>query len=344
MSFSRLLIKWYKINHRDLPWRNTNDPYKIWISEIILQQTRVSQGLPYYLNFIKLFPTVTDLANAQETHVLKAWQGLGYYSRARNMHFTAKKIRDDFNSIFPNKYLDIRNLKGVGDYTAAAIASFSFHLPYAVLDGNVTRFLSRYFAIELPSDSSEGKKHFKKLSQELLYKNNPALYNQAIMEFGALQCVPKSVNCEICILKDSCKSYGTNLISLLPLKTKHVKKSRIFFNYLFINDNGYTYVEKRNEGIWMKMYQFPLIEGDISLENIQENKELNRLFGFKDFNITSISEQIVHKLTHKTILARFIKIKVDSFSHFGYKKVKLGDLQDFPVPRLIDRYIKSLEI
>jgi len=203
MIFSEEIINWYYLNKRDLPWRNTTNPYKIWISEVILQQTKVSQGLSYYIRFIEQFPTVTHLADASEDQVLKVWQGLGYYSRARNLHFSAKIIRDNFNSEFPSEYKLIRELKGVGDYTAAAISSFCFNLPYAVLDGNVSRVLTRYFAIETPIDSSKGKRTLKELSQKLLNLSNPSIYNQSIMEFGALMCTPKNPSC----LKDLSTSF-----------------------------------------------------------------------------------------------------------------------------------------
>ena len=343
MIFSATIIKWYHKNKRDLPWRNTKDPYRIWISEIILQQTKVSQGLPYYNRFIKNFPTITDLANASEDEVLNLWQGLGYYSRARNLHFTAKIIRDEYNSVFPSDFKSIKDLKGIGDYTAAAISSFCYKLPYAVLDGNVSRVLSRNFAIETPIDSSEGKKEFKKLSQELLDLDNPDTYNQAIMEFGALQCVPKSPNCEDCPLKESCQSYSTELVQILPLKSKSLKVIDRYFNYLIITSSENTFIHKRKEGIWKSLYQFQLIEGNLDFQALQKSKEWDKLFKGKDVVLNSSSLQIKHKLSHQLIHAVFYNLIVEDFSSDNLIKLKWENLDDYPLPRLIDKYLKSIK-
>ena len=218
MDFSIELLSWYKINKRDLPWRRTLDVYEIWISEIMLQQTKVAQMLPYYNRFLEEFPSILDLSLASEDKVLKLWEGLGYYSRARNLHYTAKQIVNNFNGVFPIEYHKILNLKGIGEYTASAICSFAFSEPYAVVDGNVIRLLSRYFGIETPFDTTEGKKIFKELADQLLIKENPAEYNQAIMEFGALQCTPKKPSCNDCVLKESCVSYLQNRTSYYPVK------------------------------------------------------------------------------------------------------------------------------
>ena len=220
--FAKRLIKWYNFNKRELPWRSTSDPYKIWLSEIILQQTQVNQGLSYYLKFVEEFQTVKDLAKAPADKVMKLWQGLGYYSRARNLHEAAKNIVNEHKGEFPKAYEDIRALKGVGDYTAAAIASIAYNLPYAVVDGNVYRVLSRIFGIETPIDSTSGKKEFNELANELLTKKNPADYNQAIMEFGALYCRPKNPDCTNCIFNDKCEAYRLNKINLLPVKSKNM--------------------------------------------------------------------------------------------------------------------------
>ncbi|MAR40238.1 MAG: A/G-specific adenine glycosylase [Flavobacteriales bacterium] len=343
MIFSTTIIKWYHKNKRDLPWRNTKDPYRIWISEIILQQTKVSQGLPYYNRFIKKFPTITELAKASEDEVLNLWQGLGYYSRARNLHVTAKLIRDEYDSVFPSDYKSIKNLKGIGDYTAAAISSFCYKLPYAVLDGNVSRVLSRYFAIETPIDVSEGQKVFKKLSQELLDLDNPDTYNQAIMEFGALQCVPKSPNCEDCPLHESCQSYSTELVQLLPLKSKSLKVIDRYFNYLIITSSDNTFIHKREEGIWKSLYQFPLIEGNLDFEVLQKSKEWDKLFKGKDVVLNSSSLQIKHKLSHQLIHAVFYSLRVEDFSSDNLIKLKWKNLDDYPLPRLIDKYLKSIK-
>lgn len=343
MIFSDEIIQWYKKNRRDLPWRNTVDPYKIWLSEIILQQTKVSQGLPYYNSFIDEFDTITDLANAKEDKILKLWQGLGYYSRAKNLHFTAKFIRDNYNSLFPSEYKEIRELKGVGDYTAAAISSFCYDLPYAVLDGNVSRLLSRYFAIETPIDSSEGKSLFKQKSQELLDIKSPAIYNQAIMEFGALQCVPKSPNCKRCVLKSTCKSYSTELVHLLPIKSKSLKVSNKYFNFLIIIEGENTFIEKRKKGIWNSLYQFPLIEGKYDSETIQGSDKWKEIFSDTKDSIDFVSFQIKHKLSHQLIHAFFYHIKSEGFINDDFIKINWDDINKYPLPRLIDKYLNSVK-
>src|SRR5690554_5706333 len=262
MTFSQKLISWYSEHKRELPWRNTKDPYKIWLSEVILQQTRVAQGLPYYENFINTFPTVFDLAKADEQQVLKIWQGLGYYSRARNLHHTAQYISENLNGIFPDNYKDLLKLKGVGSYTAAAIASFSNDEAVAVLDGNVYRVLSRYFGIETDISSSKAKKEFQELANEVLDQKQPSLFNQAIMEFGALQCVPKNPNCEVCVLNDSCFALKEKKVDKLPVKLKKTKVTQRFLNYLvFLDENKNSIINKRTQnGIWKNLYEFPLLE------------------------------------------------------------------------------------
>ena len=244
MNFSRSIIEWYGHNKRDLPWRNTKDAYKIWISEIILQQTRVEFGLKYYFKFLQKFPTIYALSDAKENEVLKVWEGLGYYSRARNLHFTSKFIVNNLNGKFPNTYLEILSLKGIGTYTAAAISSFAFKLPFAVLDGNVIRLLSRYFGIKVPFDTSKGKKLFQQLSQELLNENVPDLHNQAIMEFGALICKPKLPKCDICHFNNLCYAYNYNLVKKLPIKQKKIKIKKKYINYLIIENNNFCFIKK----------------------------------------------------------------------------------------------------
>lgn len=262
MNFHNLLIKWYLQNKRDLPWRNTTNPYHIWLSEIMLQQTRVAQGMPYFLSFTTAFPTVFDLANANEEQVLKLWQGLGYYSRARNLHKTAQYIATELNGIFPDNYKDLLQLKGVGEYTAAAIASFSYNEAVPVVDGNVFRVLSRYFDIETDIAQAYAKKEFAALAFELMPKDNPAIFNQAIMEFGALQCVPKSPNCQICVFSESCAALQKKKVDQLPVKSKKLKVRNRYFNYLMLSDaEEKTLIQKRTaKGIWHNLYEFPLIE------------------------------------------------------------------------------------
>ena len=343
MDFSDILSQWYAINKRDLPWRSTVNPYYIWLSEIILQQTRVDQGLPYYLKFIDAFPAVADLANADEDLVLKLWQGLGYYSRARNLQFSAKLILSEFGGNFPDNHADILKLKGVGSYTAAAISSFSFGLPFAVLDGNVIRVLSRVFGIQTPFDTTAGKKQFQKLAQELLDKKNPAEYNQAIMEFGALQCVPKSPKCNDCPIVNDCIAFNTNTVSLLPVKSKKLKVKNRFLHFLVVNKNNEVLIGKRNSGIWQGLYEFPFLEFD---ENLNEKSVLKSplwINFFKDSvkQISSISEEYIHKLSHQKIHAKFWEIDVNSFRSSDFKIVKCNELQKYPVSSLIEKYLNS---
>ena len=343
MDFSDILSQWYAINKRDLPWRSTVNPYYIWLSEIILQQTRVNQGLPYYLKFIDAFPAVADLANADEDLVLKLWQGLGYYSRARNLQFSAKLILSEFGGNFPDNYTDILKLKGVGSYTAAAISSFSFGLPFAVLDGNVTRVLSRVFGIQTPFDTSVGKKQFQKLAQELLDKKNPAEYNQAIMEFGALQCVPKSPKCNDCPIANDCIAFNTNTVSLLPIKSKKIKVKNRFLHFLVVNKNNEVLIGKRKIGIWQGLYEFPFLEFD---ENLNEKCVLKSSLWINFFmdsvkQISSISEVYIHKLSHQKIHAKFWEIDVNSFFSSDFKIVKFNELQKYPVSSLIEKYLNS---
>ena len=262
MNFHNILIKWYLQNKRDLPWRNTTNPYLIWLSEIMLQQTRVAQGMPYFFAFTKEFPTVFDLANAEEEKVLKLWQGLGYYSRARNLHKTAQYVANELNGVFPPVYKELLKLKGVGEYTAAAIASFSYNETVPVVDGNVFRVLSRYFDIESDIALPATKKEFTELAYELMPKDNPAIFNQAIMEFGALQCVPKNPDCSVCVFNESCMALQKKKVTVLPVKSKKLKVTNRFFNYLILEDVlGNTLIQKRTlKGIWHNLYEFPLLE------------------------------------------------------------------------------------
>ena len=340
--FSSEIIKWYSLHKRELPWRNTKDPYKIWLSEIILQQTQVKQGLPYYHKFIKTFPSVSELANADEEQVLKLWQGLGYYSRARNLHIAAKQIHQA--GFFPKEYKYIIMLKGVGEYTAAAIASFAFKLPYAVVDGNVFRLLSRLYGINTPIDTSKGKKVFSKIAQTLLNKEKPDTHNQAIMEFGSQMCKPKQPNCSICPLKDECVAYTNNTIHLLPIKKGKVKVKTFFFEYFFFERNGYTLVNKRaNDGIWQNMYEFPLITNE-ELKSVKEILTHNQFISWVkdvDFNIESISE-FKHILSHRKINARFWVIKCQNkLPKSCFKKIKIEKIDKLAVSRLIEKFIQA---
>lgn len=343
MEFSNSLIHWYLQNKRDLPWRNTTNPYLIWLSEIMLQQTRVAQGLPYFLAFTEAFPTVFDLAKADEEQVLKLWQGLGYYSRARNLHATAKYIAMELNGNFPENYKNLLQLKGVGEYTAAAIASFSYNEPVAVVDGNVFRVLSRYFNID--SDISDGKtkKEFQNLAQEVLPLDNPALFNQAIMEFGALQCVPKNPNCEDCIFSSSCGALQKKRVAKLPVKSKKTKVSNKFFNYLVLKDVTGNFVVKKREGkgIWENLYEFPLIETEELVSELDFMNQLAEMdfFDQKPNEIFVLHPQIIqHKLSHQNLYIRFFQLNFD---------VKLPDskllteIEKLPFPIVIHNFMAS---
>lgn len=342
MRFSIDLIEWYKKNKRDLPWRKTNDPYTIWLSEIILQQTRVDQGLSYYYKFIENYPTVNDLAKAPEDEVLKHWQGLGYYSRARNLHFTAKLITNQYKGKFPDNYKSILALKGVGEYTAAAISSFSYNQPYPVIDGNVYRVLSRVFGIEEAIDSTNGKKTFKALAEELIDKKNPATYNQAIMEFGALQCTPKKPKCESCIFNLECFALKNKMIEVLPKKEKKIKQTTRFFNYLVIHDGDYIYLKQRTgKDIWKGLYDFPLIE---TKKELKQNSEVKTCLSNPKLKIISQTEPTKHILSHQKIYATFWKLEINKLLAIksDYIKIKLKEINNYPVPKLIENYIKSM--
>lgn len=343
MHFSQNLIKWYSINKRPLPWRETINPYFIWLSEIILQQTQIKQGLPYYLSFTKMYPTIFDLANATETQVLNLWQGLGYYSRARNLHFTANYIANELNGIFPDNYKDLLKLKGVGDYTASAIASICFSEPTPVVDGNVYRFLSRYFGIKTPINSSKAKKEFKNLAQELIDVKNPAEFNQAIMEFGARQCKPQNPNCDTCPFCSSCVALQKSLIKELPVKLKKIKISKRYFNFIvFVSEDRKTILEQRNEkGIWQKLYQFPLVEtsNDANLESLQKESAFINLVNSIEYSVSLFNQDaIVHKLSHQHLYTKFWIVNLKALPKTGIQSKKV---RDYPVPTLINNFINE---
>ncbi|WP_299366037.1 A/G-specific adenine glycosylase [Winogradskyella sp.] len=343
MDFKNKLTNWYSINKRNLPWRNTRNPYYIWLSEIILQQTQVKQGLPYYEAFVKTYPTIFDLANASEQEVLKLWQGLGYYSRARNLHTTAKHIAFELNGKFPNNYKDLIQLKGVGDYTASAIASIAFDEVAAVVDGNVYRVLARYFGIDTPINSAAGIKEFKTLATSLIDHKQPAIFNQAIMEFGAIQCKPKNPYCIVCPLNDSCIALQRNLIDTLPVKLKKTKIAIKYFNFLVcIDKNNNTVLEKRTgKGIWQNLYQFPLIESNKSFSS-EEFHYLNTKNSFLkdvDFEYSLYNqEDIIHKLSHQHLYTKFWIIEIDELPK---EAVSVSDLNLYPTPVLISDFIEA---
>ena len=343
MDFTNSLTQWYLQNKRDLPWRKTVNPYKIWLSEIMLQQTRVAQGTPYFLSFTTAFPTVFDLAAANEEQVLKLWQGLGYYSRARNLHKTAQFVANELSGVFPDNYNDLLKLKGVGEYTAAAIASFSYNEAVPVVDGNVFRVLSRYFDVETDIASASAKKEFAALAFELMPKHNPGVFNQAIMEFGALQCVPKSPNCGICVFNTSCAALQKKKVDQLPVKSKKLKVRNRFFNYLVVlDDNENTIIQKRiAKGIWHNLYEFPLIETE-RVEDFDCIANLIQSDFFKGNEIVGISESnpetIIHKLSHQHLHIKFWKIKVNGTIK---NAINSKTVKTFPFPIVIHNFIEK---
>lgn len=345
---SHILTRWYGQNRRDLPWRETKNPYFIWLSEVILQQTRVVQGYDYYMRFIEAFPAVEDLANAHEDEVLKLWQGLGYYSRARNLHTASKMIMSEHKGVFPSNYKDILSLKGVGEYTAAAVGSFAFGLPYAVVDGNVYRVLSRLFAIETPIDTTQGKKIFAELANELLDPDYPAEHNQSIMEFGALQCVPVSPNCSICPLSNVCLAFSQNKTTSYPVKQGKVKIKERFFNYFDIRIDSFMFLNKRTgDDIWKNLYELPLVETDykLTLDDLQETEAFAKMFdNVGKVVIRPMGMTLKHVLSHRIIYANFyiVEITNDALLEQQYLKIEKADLFNFAISRLVDRYFESL--
>ena len=346
MSFCKNLLAWYDVNKRELPWRETKDPYVIWISEIILQQTRVDQGLPYFYKFIDAFPSIVDLANAKNEDVLKVWQGLGYYSRARNLHFTAKHIIEKYNGVFPSTYKEILSLKGVGIYTASAISSFAFNLPFPVVDGNVVRVLSRVFGIEIPFESAAGKKQFYSLANKLIDKRKHSKYNQAIMDFGATCCTPKLPKCDNCPFILRCNAYITNNINNLPAKTKKIKQTTRYLHYFIINDKDRLVLSKINNGIWNGMYQFPFIE----LEKKINQSELFETLNWKNFflgykyEVLSSSDEYNHKLSHQRINSVFWFVNIDNFNNNKFKYFSKHEIRKLPIPRLIDKFMNDYKL
>ena len=342
------LINWYAANRRDLPWRHDPTPYQVWISEVILQQTRVNQGWEYYLRFVGKWPTVTDLAAASEEEVLKMWQGLGYYSRARNLHTCAKQVVKQYNGAFPADFEQLRKLKGIGDYTAAAIASIAFNLPHAVVDGNVYRVLSRLFDIDTPININEGQTIFAQLADELLNREQPGLHNQAMMEFGALHCTPKNPNCLLCPLQTQCLAFAHQTVMQRPVKLQKLKVATRYFNYLVIRTEGGIYLHKRSDDdIWKNLYDFPCIESEnpMTVEEVINSEEFVQLIENKPFTLVKSSPTFTHKLTHRTILAQFIEIKLEQkLLQIETKDLFLTperDLENYPIPRLIDLYLTT---
>lgn len=341
-QFVTKVLEWYRINGRKLPWRATQDPYKIWLSEIILQQTRVDQGLPYYEAFVKRFPNVQSLAAADEQEVLNLWQGLGYYSRARNLHASAKMVCEVYDGVFPDTYLELKKLKGVGDYTAAAIASFAYREAVPAIDGNVYRVLSRYFDIDTPIDSSQGKKQFKELSQSLVSSEYPDDYNQAMMEMGAMVCTPKKPNCDQCPVENSCALRFDERKVNYPFKSKKVKVSKRVFHYM-VSDSEYgIFLHKRSsdKDIWRNLYEFPLIESELlNKDNLEEL--LKQHFGPLS-TLHAHKGVVEHKLSHQHLTVHFWKADLVGLDSRVYQKVSWEKLVDYPVPRVVEQHLNQL--
>lgn len=348
-TFQTTLLAWHSGHHRPLPWKGISNPYLIWLSEIILQQTRVEQGLPYYEKFKAAFPTIQDMAEAEEDKVMKLWEGLGYYSRARNMHATAKYIAFELGGVFPSTYEDIRALKGVGPYTAAAIASFAYQLPHAVVDGNVYRVLARYFGIAEPVDTTTGKKLFAELAQSLLDGNQPGKYNQAIMDFGANCCTPKLPQCNNCPFQTHCKAFNQDSIAIFPVKLKKIKKRTRYFNFLILQQGEQVLINKRLEkDIWQNLYEFPLIEtasGDLDFKTLLDNSDWGKLINGTTYELTSKSKSYKQQLTHQLIYATFWEIKLsepwDLASFSNLIEVERKNLENFAFPKVIDWYLRD---
>jgi A/G-specific adenine glycosylase len=354
MEINSILINWYGQNKRDLPWRNTADPYIIWVSEIILQQTRVDQGREYFSRFISRFPDVKTLSDATELEVLKHWQGLGYYSRARNMHAAAKTIVKELQGVFPGKSQEIIKLKGVGPYTASAIASICFEEPTPVVDGNVMRVVARLFGISAPVNTPSGRKAIYETCNLILDRKRPGEFNQAIMEFGALQCIPRNPNCISCPLLLRCEAYRAGKVESLPVKIKSAKpRIRHFYYLAVVHDNNdgdqNIYIKKRSgKDIWEGLYELPLIEmaGALEPDELYGSPEWNSVFKQLPLDILEYSDTYKHKLSHQTIHARFVFIQVEGIPEGAdaWIRVKISELPGFPVPRLIDRYLKHKKI
>jgi len=348
MNFSATLLTWYALHKRDLPWRQTNDPYLVWLSEVILQQTRVDQGMRYYLAFAENYPDVKKLAAAKEEQVLKLWQGLGYYSRARNLHATARFVAERHDGKFPSTYKELLTLKGIGDYTAAAISSFCFNEAQPVVDGNVYRVLSRVFGLATPIDSTQGKKEFRALAAEVMDKRNAAQYNQAVMEFGALQCVPKNPDCGACPLNLHCEACRKESVDQLPVKAKKTKQSERFFHYLVLRHNTHVYIRQRSgKDIWQHLFDFPLIETKAALSEKQLGKhpEWRALLGDTPHALQHFSAEMKHVLSHQRLHVRFAEIELekalpDKLSK-SWLKIPEERLEEYAVPILIHNYLKS---
>lgn len=347
MEISDILIDWYETHKRDLPWRRVSDPYIIWISEIILQQTRVAQGKDYFLRFTERFPNIQTLAEAHEDEVLKYWEGLGYYSRARNLHTAAHQLMERYNGQFPTAYNDVLSLKGIGEYTAAAIVSFVWNKPYPVVDGNVFRVLSRLFALDTPIDTGKGKKEYTELAASVMNPKKAGLHNQAIMEFGALQCTPQNPSCMFCPLQSKCVGFASGSPLSYPVKQNKTKTRNRYLHYLHILYKGETFLNRRSDkDIWQGLYEFPLIETEspIDFAQLQETNNFRHLF--KDAGKLSVSVElsnIKHILSHQILYATFYKIEIEKIpaSLKSYTKIPNTTINEYAIPRLLQIYLEK---
>jgi A/G-specific adenine glycosylase len=344
-DFTRKLLKWNsEANKRSMPWKEEKDPYKIWLSEIILQQTRVEQGMEYYNKYIKAFPTVHHLAKAPNDKVFKLWEGLGYYSRCKNLISTAKVISNEYSGEFPKTYENIRSLKGVGPYTAAAIASFAYDLPHAVVDGNVFRILARYFGITTPIDTAEGRKIYSQLAEALLYKKQPGVYNQAIMDFGATVCKPKNPLCNQCVQRTECEAFKNNWVNQLPVKHKKLKKKTRWIYYFIVRFQDNYYIRKRtSKDIWQNLFEFSILENDgpLELDAVSLCKHAEILTGTNRLMISQVSDEVKQQLTHQTIIGHFISVTVHEApaALHDFLKVPAGDFHMYAFPAFINSFL-----
>ena len=342
---SDILLSWFAREGRDLPWRRTRDPYRIWLSEVILQQTRVAQGLEYYLRFTERFPDIAALATTPEDEVLKLWQGLGYYSRARNLHAAARQVMSRFGGASPVTYEGVRALPGVGDYTAAAVCSIVYDAPCAVLDGNVCRVLARLFDIGIPIDTTAGKRTFAELAQLQLDTSRPGLYNQAIMDFGALQCTPAQPRCGDCPLAGRCLALAAGTVGVRPVKQGRAKVRDRWFNYLHVTCGGQTLLHRRGGGdIWQGLYEFPLIETDKAADfaELAATAAFRELLGNGRWHLRRSVTMPGHQLSHQLLHAVFHRIECDAMPAFP--SVETAALGGYALPRLIDRYLTKYQM
>ena len=350
MSISEKLIEWYNIGQRDLPWRHSKNPYRVWLSEIIMQQTRIAQGLSYFERFINKYPNITSLAKADEQDVLRLWQGLGYYSRARNLLVTAKTVQTHYNGVFPKSYDELKKLKGIGDYTAAAIASFCFDLPHAAVDGNVYRVLSRLKANPAPIHSTLGKKFFTNLAQDILDKKDPGTHNQAIMDLGALVCTPKNPDCTSCPVQSDCLGYKSGNATDFPVKEKRTAVQHRYFNYICFQSSGNFLIKKRESNdIWRNLYEFPMIETKRLLgeKGLTKHKEYHSLLSQCEIFAAKKKLDLTHILSHQKIHARLFEVQVNDFSFLPatIKGIKLSgkkDIRKYPIHRLMELFIEHI--